>query len=171
DLTSLREGLRNTVYLRGRAGAQGRLHWSANFDEVQDFEGQIRALSQGSGLMSDAAYNAGTRSQPLGDAKAGLSTDLDALAAYVASLSSFAASPYRTASGALTDAALSGRSVFAGQCVSCHGTSAFTDSAALVPHDIGTLKPSSGSRLGAALLGIDTPTLRDAWLTAPYLHD
>src|SRR5207244_2437866 len=26
DLTSLGEGLRNTVYLRGRAGAQGRLH-------------------------------------------------------------------------------------------------------------------------------------------------
>jgi len=25
--------------------------------------------------------------------------------------------------------------------------------------------------LGGALLGIDTPTLRDAWLTAPYLHD
>ncbi len=40
DLTGLGEGLRNTISLRGRAGAQGRLHWSGNFDEVQDFEGR-----------------------------------------------------------------------------------------------------------------------------------
>jgi YVTN family beta-propeller protein len=171
DLTSMGEGLRNTVYLRGRAGAQGRLHWSANFDEVQDFEGQIRALTQGSGLMSDSAYNTGTRNQPLGDPKAGQSTDLDALAAYVGSLSTFAASPYRTASGALSDNAVLGRSVFASQCVSCHGGTSFTDSSALVLRDVGTIKPSSGSRLGGALLGLDTPTLRDAWLTAPYLHN
>ena len=36
--------------------------------------------------MADAAFNTGTRSQPLGDPKAGVSADLDALAAYVASL-------------------------------------------------------------------------------------
>jgi YVTN family beta-propeller protein len=171
DLTSLGEGLRNTISLRGRAGAQGRLHWSANFDEVQDFEGQIRALSRGTGLMTDAAYNTGTRNQPLGDAKAGVSADLDALAAYVGSLSSFAPSPYRTASGGLSDTAVAGRSVFSAQCVSCHGGSAFTDSATLLLHDVGTIKPSSGSRLGGSLLGLDTPTLRDVWLTAPYLHD
>jgi len=171
DLTSLGEGLRNTIYLRGRAGGQGLLHWSGNFDEVQDFEGQIRTLSQGSGLMSDAAYNTGTRNRPLGDPKAGQSADLDALAAYVGSLSTFAGSPYRTASGALTDSAILGRSVFSSQCTSCHGGAAFTDSSALVPHDIGTIKPSSGSRLGGSLLGIDTPTLRDVWLTAPYLHN
>ena len=51
----------NTINLRGRAGlGQGFLHWSNNFDEVQDFEGQIRALAGGTGLMSDAAFNAGT---------------------------------------------------------------------------------------------------------------
>jgi YVTN family beta-propeller protein len=171
DLTGLGEGLRNTIQLRGRAGAEGRLHWSANFDEVQDFEGQIRALSQGTGLMTDAAYNSGTRSQPLGNAKAGISADLDALAAYVGSLSGFALSPYRTASGALSAAALAGRSVFAAQCASCHGGTAFNDSATLTLHDLGTLKPSSGSRLGGPLLGLDTPSLRDVWLTAPYMHD
>jgi YVTN family beta-propeller protein len=171
DLTNLGEGLRNTISLRGRAGAQGRLHWSANFDEVQDFEGQIRALSQGTGLMTDATYNTGTRAQPLGDPKAGISADLDALAAYVGSLSSFAPSPFRTASGSLSDSALAGRGVFAAQCVSCHGGSAFSDSAALALRDVGTIKPSSGSRLGGSLLGLDTPTLRDVWLTAPYLHD
>jgi YVTN family beta-propeller protein len=171
DLTNLGEGLRNTISLRGRAGAQGRLHWSANFDEVQDFEAQIRVLSQGTGLMTDPAYNTGTRAQPLGDPKAGVSADLDALAAYVGSLSSFAPSPFRTSSGSLSETAVAGRSVFAAQCVSCHGGSSFSDSATLLLRDVGTIKPSSGSRLGASLLGLDTPTLRDVWLTAPYLHD
>ena len=55
DLTGFGEGLRNTVSLRGRAGAQGSLHWSNNFDEVQDFEGQIRNLAGGSGLMIERA--------------------------------------------------------------------------------------------------------------------
>src|SRR5262249_30296775 len=76
DLTGMGEGLRNTINLRGRANAQGFLHWSANFDEVQDFEGQIRTLAGGTGLMTDAAFNTGTRSQPLGLAKAGVSADL-----------------------------------------------------------------------------------------------
>ena len=34
--------------------AQGPLHWTGNFDEVQDFEGQIRNFALGTGLMSDA---------------------------------------------------------------------------------------------------------------------
>ena len=63
DLTGLGEGLRNTIALRGRAGmGQGFLHWSNNFDEVQDFEGQIRTLAGGTGLMTDAEFNTGTRS-------------------------------------------------------------------------------------------------------------
>ena len=38
--------------------------------------------------------------------------------------------------------------------------------------NVGTIKqPSSGQRLGATLTGIDPPTLRDVWATAPYLHD
>jgi YVTN family beta-propeller protein len=171
DFTGFGEGLRNTVSLRGRAGAQGRLHWSANFDEVHDFEGQIRAFAQGTGLMTDTQFNTGTRSQPLGDRKAGISSDLDALAAYVGSLATFDLAPGRTAGGALTSAASAGRTVFANQCASCHGGADFTDSAAGVLRNIGTLKPSSGKRLGATLTGIDTPTLRDAWATAPYLHD
>jgi chitodextrinase len=166
------EGLRNTISLRGRAGAQGFLHWSANFDEVQDFEGQIRSLAGGSGLMTDAAFNTGTRSQPLGLAKAGQSADLDALAAYVTSLSSFSNSPRRNVDGSLTAAATAGREVFrAENCAQCHSGTAFTSSAAANLRNIGTLKPSSGKRLNGALTGIDTPTLRDVWATAPYLHD
>ena len=79
DFTGFGEGLRNTTSLVGRAGMKhGFLHWSANFDEVQDFEGQIRAFAGGSGLMADADFNAGTRSQaarrPQGGAVAPTST-------------------------------------------------------------------------------------------------
>ena len=171
DLTGFGEGLRNTVNLRGRAGAQGFLHWSNNFDEVQDFEGQIRSLSGGSGLMTDAQFNTGTRSEPLGDRKAGVSADLDALAAYVASLASFAPSPLRNADGSLTAAAVAGRSAFESKgCASCHGGTAFTNSAVNNPQNIGTITADSGKRLGGPLTGIDIPTLRDVWATAPYLH-
>ncbi len=172
DLTQAGEGLRNTIPLRGRGGnAQGRLHWSGNFDEIQDFEGQIRSLAGGTGLLSDALLAVGSRSEPLGDPKAGLSADLDALAAYLASLDSFAPSPARGSTGALSSQAIAGKAVFAAKCASCHEGSAFTDSGKRVLHDIGTQKASSGGRLGAALNGLDAPTLRDVWATAPYLHD
>ena len=172
DLRAQGEGLRNTISLRGRAGAHGRLHWSNNFDEVQDFEGQIRSLAGGTGLMSDAQFNTGTRSQPLGDAKAGVSSDLDALAAYVGSLNAFAQSPSRSTTGALSTLGNDGRTAFiALNCASCHGGAAFSRSGADNPANIGTLKASSGQRLYGTLAGIDVPTLRDLWATAPYLHD
>ncbi len=172
DLTGMGEGLRNTISLRGTAAAHGRAHWTSNFDEVQDFEGQIRSLASGTGLMADSVFNAGTRSQSLGDPKAGLSADLDALAAYVASLNQFAASPHRTSAGALTTEAQAGRTVFKRQnCAACHSGTAFSDSSSNTLHDVGTLKPTSGQRLGAPLTGLDTPTLRSIWQTGPYLHD
>ncbi len=172
DLSGFGEGLRNTISLRGRAAGQGFLHWSNNFDEVQDFEGQIRALAGGTGLMSDENFNAGTRSTPLGDPKAGLSPDLDALAAYLASLNSFAPSPARNGDGTLTTLAAEGKAVFASMnCASCHGGASFTVSGAGNVMNVGTLTLASGNRLGGVLTGIDVPTLRDVWATAPYLHD
>ena len=124
------------------------LHWSNNFNEVQDFEGQIRALAGGTGLMTNAQFTTGTRSQALGDPKAGVSSDLDALAAYVASLNSFASSPYRNADGSLTTAGAAGRDVFiAKNCSSCHGGTAFTNSGNNNPQDIGTITADSGKRL------------------------
>jgi YVTN family beta-propeller protein len=172
DLTAFGEGLRNTVDLRGRAGmGQGPLHWTGNFDEVQDFEGQLRALDSGTGLLSDAQFNAGTRAQPLGDPKAGLSADLDALAAYVSSLTTAPASA-RRAGGAFTAQAQQGGVAFAdNECGSCHRGTQFTDSALGVRHDVGTIHAGSGSRLGAPLDGFDTPSLIGVWTTAPYLHD
>ena len=171
DLTNLGEGLRNTITLKGHAN-QGMLHWSGNFDEVQDFEGQIRTLAGGTGLMTDAQFNTGTRSQPLGDPKAGVSSDLDALAAYVKSLITNGVSPNRSTSGALSVVAAAGQQVFRAQnCAACHSGAAFTNSALNVFTDIGTITPGTGTRLGGPLIGFDVPTLRGTWATAPYLHD
>ena len=173
DFTQFGEGLRNTITLRGHGGTnQGRLHWTGNFDEVHDFEGQIRNFAGGTGLMSNSVFHAGTRSQPLGDAKTGMSPDLDALAAYVASLTKNGDSPDRNANGTLTSAALAGQIVFQQQnCAQCHSGTQFTDSAQNAFHDVGTIKPTTGQRLGAALTGLDTPTLLGLWANAPYLHD
>jgi YVTN family beta-propeller protein len=174
DLTGFGEGLRNTVELKGRAGMRhGLLHWSGNFDEVQDFEKQIRDLSGGAGLMANGDFNYATRNQPMGAPKAGVSADLDALAAYVNSLAAFDASPHRAADGSLTVAAVAGKAVFAKfQCASCHTGENFTGSALSGGmRGVGTVQATSGKRLGAALTGIDVPTLRGAWATAPYLHD
>lgn len=168
DMTGFGEGLRNTIDLRGRGGVgHGPLHWSANFDEVHDFENQIRTLALGNGLITD-----GDPHPPLGLANAGRSAALDALAAYVSSLTETPASPYRDANGALTSEGMAGRDLFrAKDCASCHAGSRFTDSGPDSLHDIGTIKASSGGRLGGALTGIDTPTLRGLWDGAPYLHD
>jgi YVTN family beta-propeller protein len=173
DFTGMGEGLRNTTDLRGKAGVgQGPAHWTANFDEIQDFEKQIRDLGRGTGLMADTDFNAGTRNQPLGTPKAGLSADLDALAAYVSSLTTTVPSPNRNADGTMTAAAVAGREVFrTANCAECHSGAGFTNSAANNLRNIGTIKPSSGQRLGGTLTGLDTPTLRSIWSTAPYLHD
>ena len=169
------EGLRNTIDLRGRAGLEhGRLHWTGNFDEVHDFENQIRLLGQGTGLMDDADFNAGKRAEPFGNPKRNISDRLDDLVAYVDSLTDVPSSPYRAANGSLTSSGQAGKRHFNRLgCYSCHGGEAFTDSKVRLGslHDVGTLTSQSGQRMGQTLTGIDTPTLRGIWDTAPYLHD
>ncbi len=175
DFTGRGEGLRRTLPLTGRAGtAQGNVHWSANFDEIQDFEGDIRNAFGGTGFMDDADYAA--TAAPLGPAKAGLSPELDQLAAYVTSLgpASIPRSPLRNADGSLTPAALAGRERFRSLgCGACHGGTEFTDSTlgAETLHDVGTLRTTSGDRLGGPLDGIDTPTLRGLHAERRLLHD
>ncbi len=168
DFTGFGEGLRNTISLRGHGGtAQGPLHWTGNFDEVHDFDAQIRTLAGGSGLISN-----GTPHPPLGTPNAGRSADLDALAAYVQSLDRDDPSPHRPSAGTLTPSAAAGETIFRTMdCASCHGGAKFTHSALGNFPNIGTLKASSGKRLNATLTGLDIPTLRGAWATAPYLHD
>ena len=176
DFNGRGEGFRNTSSLRGRAGTgQGNVHWSANFDEIQDFENDIRGAFGGSGFLSDSNFN--LTADTLGVAKAGLSTELDALAAYVASLgqSHVPRSPYRHTDGQMSTQALQGKGVFQElNCVSCHAGSTLTDSTpspGVTLHDVGTLRTSSGGRLGGSLTGIDTPTLKGVWNSPPYFHD
>jgi MYXO-CTERM domain-containing protein len=178
DLTQGGEGLRNTIDLRGRGGTgHGPVHWSANFDEIQDFENAIVGDFGGTGLAGD-----GEPPRPPLDAlpNAGRSTDLDDLAAFVASLSDAPPSPYRTPAGELTEPARRGKALFESEeleCTGCHVPPRFTDSvlttdpADYVLYDVGTLRETSGGRLGGPLPGIDTPTLVGIWDTAPYLHD
>ena len=170
---SLREGLRNTTSLLGRRGTgQGPLHWSGNFDEVQDFECEIRIHFGGSGFVPLDKLPSEKCSDPLGAPKAGLSPELDDLAAFVTSLDHVHRSPYRGADGKLTADGEAGKVLFGKLgCDFCHVGADFTDSSRKMLHDVGTLKATSGFRSGGPLAGIDTPTLLGVWETAPYLHD
>ena len=152
------DGPRNTTNLRGVAHTHP-LHWSADRDEVQDFEFTIRELQAGTGLLADPHPE-------LGLPNAGRSADLDALTAFVASLQP-RPSPFRHRDGTLTPAAERGQAVFERAdvgCADCHVPPLFTD---LLMHDIGT-GGGPGELLGP---GFDTPSLRGVWHTAPYLHD
>ncbi len=177
------EGLRNTISLLGRGGptsgesGHGRIHWSGNFDEIQDFEHDMRTTFGGQGFLADEDFETENRSHPLGGTKAGLNPELDALAAYVSSLTEVPNSPFRNGgpennTSTLTSQAINGKLVFQRlNCGSCHGGPNFTDSGQGILHDIGTIQATSGSRLGQPLLGIDTPTLRGLWESAPFLHN
>ena len=85
---------------------------------------------------------------------------------YVQSLQVPIPSPY--------EAPLGGEEAFreAG-CADCHPSPLYTDSNLENPilHDLGTIQPSSGQRLGNILDGIDTPSLIGTWNSAPYLHN
>lgn len=172
DFTQRGEGLRRTPPLFGRTGAPP-FHWSGNFDELHDFENDIRHHFDGTGLMSGSDF--AETEDPLGPPKAGRSEPLDALVAYLETLDTHLPSP-ELVDGALSPAATRGEAVFASAgCPSCHAAPTFTDSALVdgepILHDVGTLGEGSGSRRGEALTGLDTPTLRGLWHQDRYLHD
>lgn len=174
DFTQRGEGLRNTTDLRGRGGvAHGNVHWTANFDEIQDFVlDVVNEFGGGEGLLPEGQ----APNPPLGASNAGRSTELDALAAYVTSLGSthLPRSPHRNADGSRTTAADAGEAIFNAQnCASCHTGNPRTDSTigAGLLHNVGTVRTGSGQRMGAALSGLDTPTLLSLWSSAPYFHD
>jgi hypothetical protein len=166
DFTNRGEGLRNTTSLLGRRGtAEGRIHWSGNFDEVQDFEQEIRGLFNGTGFIPDDPFAVGTRSDPLGDPKAGLSP-ISTLSCLLGHARSRRSEPAPNADGSMTADAIAG-AVFFARLRLLSLRKDFTDSARGMLHDVGTMKSSSGNRSGKPLLGIDTPTLLGIWETAP----
>ena len=157
------EGLRNTQWLAGLAWTHP-IHWSADRDEVQDFEHTIRGpLMQGRGLIR------GDVQKDLGQPNKGPSADLDALAAYTNS-HELPLSPY--GKEGLSAAAQRGKELFFSaetKCATCHSGPLFTDSSnkGLPMHDVGTGDDDPSEKLGPKF---DTPTLLGVYRTAPYLH-
>ncbi|MFM9925761.1 Ig-like domain-containing protein [Variovorax sp. H27-G14] len=170
DFTQRGEGLRRTITLMGRRGmGHGNLHWTANFNELQDFENDIRNEFGGTGFLTNADFAA--TSDPLGAPKAGKSAQLDDLAAYLTSLNKYMRSPARAADGSLSVDAARGQALFASaQCVTCHTGATFRDG---MRHDVGTVQLSSGKGINQPLAGVgfDTPTLLGSWNTAAFFHN
>ncbi|GER18738.1 RICIN domain-containing protein [Variovorax boronicumulans] len=170
DFTQRGEGLRRTISLQGRRGtSHGKLHWTANFDEVQDFENDIRNEFGGTGFLSNADWAA--TQAPLGAPKAGKSAQLDDLAVYLGSLNKYMRSPARAADGSLSVDAVRGQTVFnTAQCATCHTGATFRDG---LRHDVGTIQASSGKGSNQPLAGVgfDTPTLSGTWNTTAFFHN
>jgi YVTN family beta-propeller protein len=154
------EGIRRTTHFFGMSKTYP-LHWSADRDELQDFEHTIRGpLMQGYGLLE------GKLSPPLGEPLAGRSKDLDALAEYCNSLSA-PISPHALG-GKLSEAALRGKEVFFSketQCATCHPAPTFTDRK---KHDVGTGKQDRTEKMG---FEYDTPSLVRTYRNLSWLHD
>ncbi|HWL10023.1 MAG TPA: beta-propeller fold lactonase family protein [Planctomicrobium sp.] len=153
------EGLRNTQSLFGMKFTHP-IHWSADRDEVQDFEHTLRSpLMQGRGLIRGKVNDA------LGAPNAGLSKELDAVAAY-ANTHPFKLSPH--AKQGLTESAQRGKALFFSEavgCAQCHNNWVYTDNKM---HDVGTGREDKTELMGTKY---DTPTLLGIYRTAPYLHD
>jgi len=152
------EGLRDTPPL-GYMAYTHPLHWSADRDEVQDFEHTIRGqLMQGKGLIR------GRTNPELGAPNKGLSKDLDALAGY-SNTHKLPFSPH--AKAGLSEAAQRGKNLFFSQntlCATCHSGPFYTDQKA---HDVGTGQDDPSEKIGPRY---DTPTLLGLYKSAPYLH-
>lgn len=167
-------GARNTTILRGVAGTEP-LHWSGDRANVQAFQKTFTGFMGGKGLSP---------------------VELDAVAAFVNSLLPLS-SPLRDASGDLTASAVKGAAVFqTAGCAVCHSPAGgtFTDRQ---KHEVGTGTPyhplpGGPQRVTQGVTGVllsermlssegnvpetmgpeyDTPSLRELWHTAPYLHD
>jgi YVTN family beta-propeller protein len=167
------EGKRKTPSLMGVAHTHP-LHWSADRDEVQDFEYTIRSkLMRGRGLVSERIKpKDGFKPTELEEKLAGRSADLDALAIYTNSFD-FTLSPHIPAPGKLSDSATRGKALFFSKevnCASCHSGPYYTDSSLKKPfkvHDVGTGGDDPTEKIGPKY---DTPTLLGVYRTAPYLH-
>jgi YVTN family beta-propeller protein len=167
------EGKRKTTALFGLAHTHP-LHYSADRDEVQDFEYTIRSqLMQGYGfLKGQIKPKVGYNKVELEETTSGRSKDLDALAIYTNSFD-FPLSPNVPAPGKLSAAAERGKEVFYRKdvgCASCHSGPYYSDSSLTKPyklHDVGTGTDDPTEKMGPAY---DTPTLLGVYRTAPYLH-
>ncbi|MSR29958.1 MAG: hypothetical protein EXR99_00495 [Gemmataceae bacterium] len=167
------EGLRKTPPMMGLAHTHP-LHWSADRDEVQDFEYTIRGkLMRGSGLARGGLKpKAGFQKTELMENLAGRSKELDAMAIYTNSFD-FSLSPEIPAPGKLSPSGQRGKELFFSAsvgCASCHSGPYYSDSvlgANGKTHDVGTGNDDPLEKMGPSY---DTPTLLGVYRSAPYLH-
>ena len=143
------------------------LHITAHIDEVQDTFHFTRMTMAGQWFVSNDEVH-----DVLGESNAGLDVDLDALAAYIASLKP-KSSPEPPA--ALRSAVERGREIFFSDevgCRECHPPPLYTDSGkrvregGFVLHDVGTRLANEGPQHAR----LDTPSLRGLRRSEPYLH-
>jgi cytochrome c peroxidase len=151
------------------------LHYSADRDEVQDFEYTIRGkLMNGAGLLKGSIKpRAGfLPAAELDEKTGGRSKDLDALAVYTNSFQP-KLSPHIPAPGRLSPEAGRGKKLFFDQavgCATCHSGPYYTDSRLQKPylvHDVGT----GGGEKEKMPPEYDTPSLLGVYRSPPYLHD
>jgi YVTN family beta-propeller protein len=168
------EGKRKTPNLFGLAHTHP-LHWSADRDEVQDFEYTVRGpLMRGRGLATGKLQPRTTFTDfaELAQTTAGLSADLDALAVYNNSFP-VRLSPHAPAPGKLSPEAERGQKLFFAaetKCATCHSGPYYTDSRLEKPfnlHDVGT-GGGTDEKIGPKY---DTPTLLGVYRVNSYLHD
>jgi len=151
------DGPRNTPALFDVAQTMP-MHWSGDFDELQDIELTIQKIQFGKGLIGHTSYDS------LGESHAGISKELDALASYLASLVS-PNSPYKSEKEIIA----LGQSVFEElNCQTCHTPPLYTDNKL---HDVGTGDDNKEKNSHGRNTSFDTPSLYGIWMTAPYFHD
>ena len=167
------EGHRKTPPLWGLAHTHP-LHYSADRDEVQDFEYTIRGpLMTGAGLVKGPLKPRPTflPASELDEHLSGRSKDLDALAIYTNSFQP-KLSPHIPGPGKLAPAAEKGKALFfdkAVGCATCHSGPYYTDSSLKKPfnlYDVGT-GGGADEKMGPKY---DTPTLLGVYRSPPYLH-
>jgi YVTN family beta-propeller protein len=156
---NFRSGPRNTPSLAD-VDAMPPYNWAGDMNELHDtIEDQIRNVMLGDGLILSGTFNPTTTR-----VDAGRSQDLDALAAFVASLEPWP-SPYREAEGVLSESAQRGMRLFLSGSPNCgcHTPPLYADRQ---QHNL------SGAAFSLETYdAFDTPTLRGVWATAPYMHD
>jgi YVTN family beta-propeller protein len=152
-------GPRNTSSLLGMSETLP-LRWSGEWDEAADSEFAIRMDSFGTGLIAGAMNCSLAPPDCVNHPPhANLSADLDALAAYLNSLS---IPPGRPLSGAASRGQAHFNDPGVG-CAGCHPAPLYTDN---LTHDVGTV--SGKEQIGPAF---NTPSLRGVYDTGPYFHD
>jgi DNA-binding beta-propeller fold protein YncE len=157
----------DTMSLRGCL-QRSPLHITGHLDEIQDTYDFTRHTMAGRWFVRNQNIN-----EYLGPSNAGYSRDLDALAAYIESLTP-KQSP--TPSPDMLAAIEKGRKIFFSKktgCATCHPPPYYTDSGKksgrgdFIRNDVGTRKKGENEDLQS----LDTPSLLGLRQSEPYLHD